>query len=642
MKIVFLAGEAEMSEIKSAIEDEYKYIPVQNTDRLIKLAERLRPDLILIRSDGDFIWGFLETISNDPHTAGVPVILATAEIDGELAARAFDCGVSDIISPPFIAPIIKKRIATFIEADEKIRDSQSSLRHIQNSLISVIAELVEDRDKVTGGHIERTQQYLQILVEELQKSGVYADEIADWDLSLLLPSAQLHDVGKITVSDLILNKPGKLSDEEFAVIQSHAAEGERIINEIMNKTKDDGFLLHAKKFAGYHHEKWNGTGYPHKLSGTDIPLEGRIMAIADVYDALVSERPYKKPFSHEKAIEIILGDAGTHFDPLLAEVFARVSDDFWVQSMVGDGKTEILTKERSPVTYAPAFTNKALYKDPPATYAKPENAAVNAPIAPQNENTPVNIPTAVQNENTAANTSTAANTPTGSGRFILGIAGTFKDIVIPLENSAKTVFGRGKFCTIMFPGQVPGISAIHCSIEMQGSDITLIDHNSTFGTFINGRKVEPINPQILKTGDEIWLGSQDISFRILPKSDQHSDPQKTVAVDYNTTDKTEFVAEKNTEYISLRINDNTAQVYNIPLGSEIYIGRDADCTLKLDDKSISHRQCKIYKKDGAVFIENFSSSNITELCGREINAPMPLQPGDIITCGRVSLLVEAV
>jgi putative two-component system response regulator len=505
MKIVFLAGEGNITEIKSAIENEYKYIPVQNTERLIKLAEKLRPDLILIRSEGDFIWTFLETISNDPLTAGIPVVLAVSKVDSALAERAFSYGVSDIISEPFIAPIINKRIATFIETDEKIRASQSSLRHIQNSLISVIAELVEDRDKVTGGHIERTQQYLQILVEELQKSGVYADEIADWDLSLLLPSAQLHDVGKITVSDLILNKPGKLTDEEFLVIQSHAAEGERIIDEIMNKTQDDGFLLHAKKFAGYHHEKWNGTGYPHKLSGTDIPLEGRIMAIADVYDALVSERPYKKPFPHEKAIEIILGDAGTHFDPVLADVFARVSDDFWVQSMVGDGINENGAKNNISVTYAPSISSRKPVSEMPKTPDQTENTAVTMALS-----TAVYTPSALQTENGAKTAKPSF------GCHILGISGTFKDVVIPLDKSGKTVFGRAKTCTVLFPGNIPGISAIHCGIEQNSNSISLIDYNSTFGTYLNGKKIEPRTPLPLQTGDEIYLGSEDVSFKILP------------------------------------------------------------------------------------------------------------------------------
>jgi putative two-component system response regulator len=269
-----------------------------------------------------------------PLLARVPVVFLTAVSDSNAELRGFELGAVDFINKPFSPPILLKRIESHIETDKLVKNSQKSLRNMQNAMISVISELVENRDKVTGGHIERTQQYLRILVEELLRTGIYADQISKWDLQILLPSAQLHDVGKITISDLILNKPSKLTEEEYEVIKAHASEGERIIDEIIKKTPDDGFLMHAKRFAGYHHEKWDGSGYPKGIAGKDIPLEGRLMAIADVYDALVSERPYKKAFTHEKAVEIILSESGTHFDPELIGAFANIADDFWIQSMV--------------------------------------------------------------------------------------------------------------------------------------------------------------------------------------------------------------------------------------------------------------------------------------------------------------------
>jgi putative two-component system response regulator len=192
--------------------------------------------------------------------------------------------------------------------------------------------MVENRDKVTGGHIARTQKYLQLLVNELIRTGIYADIISEWDMTLLLPSAQLHDVGKIRISDLILNKPDKLTNEEIDIIKTHCTEGEDIIERIIGKTKDDGFLMHAKKFAASHHEKWNGSGYPRGLKMEEIPLEGRIMAVADVYDALVCKRPYKEPFEHERAVEIIKNDSGTHFDPKIVEAFLNVSGIFGMES----------------------------------------------------------------------------------------------------------------------------------------------------------------------------------------------------------------------------------------------------------------------------------------------------------------------
>jgi putative two-component system response regulator len=141
---------------------------------------------------------------------------------------------------------------------------------------------------------------------------------------------------KLSISDLILNKPDKLTDEEFAIIKGHCEAGEQIINKIIERVNDDVFLTYAKRFAAYHHEKWDGTGYPYKLSGEDIPLEGRIMAVADVYDALVTERPYKKAFDHEKAVKIIEEGSSTHFDPRIVNAFMNISDDFLIASTLND------------------------------------------------------------------------------------------------------------------------------------------------------------------------------------------------------------------------------------------------------------------------------------------------------------------
>jgi putative two-component system response regulator len=320
---------------RNALEKNYRALTIPSASKMFKLAERIMPDLILLDIEMPDIDGFtaMERLNADPKLASIPVIFLTSRQDVDTEIKSIELGAVDLINKPFSEQVLLKRIEMHLETDELIKQSQASLRNIQNAMISVIAELVENRDKVTGGHIERTQCYLDILIKELLRTGIYAETIANWNMTLLLPSAQLHDVGKITISDLVLNNPGKLTDEEFEVIKQHAAEGERIIDEIMDKTDDDGFLHHAKMFAAYHHEKWNGTGYPYKLSGMDIPLEGRIMAIADVYDALVSERPYKKAFSHEKAVEIITHDSGTHFDPKLVEAFIQVADDFWVQSL---------------------------------------------------------------------------------------------------------------------------------------------------------------------------------------------------------------------------------------------------------------------------------------------------------------------
>lgn len=344
MKIIYIVDDSATNLVtaKNALEGVYKTFALPSAERMFKLLEKITPDLILLDVDMPEMDGFeaLTLLKKDDNSKSIPVIFLTAKHDSESEIHGFEIGAIDFINKPFSPPVLLKRLETHIETDILIKKSLKSVQKVHNATINVIANMVENRDEVTGGHIDRTQRYLSLLVNELIESGTYANERENWNLDMLLPSAQLHDVGKIMISDLILNKPGKLDDEEFAKIKTHCDEGVRIINEIIEKAEEDGFLRYARRFAGCHHEKWNGMGYPKGLKGLEIPLEGRIMAIADVYDALVSERPYKKPFTHEKAVEIIKNDSGTHFDPTLVEVFLNVEKDFLAESISLTRKAE--------------------------------------------------------------------------------------------------------------------------------------------------------------------------------------------------------------------------------------------------------------------------------------------------------------
>ena len=207
-------------------------------------------------------------------------------------------------------------------------DEANAAIELQRTLLRTMAELVEFRDGDTGKHIERTQNYLGILLGIMIMNEIYIDEIDTWDIWLVSQSVQLHDIGKIAIKDSILQKPGRLTAEEFEEIKTHTVLGEEIIKRIEKRAPEQTFLEYARIFAVSHHEKWDGSGYPRGLSGRDIPLQGRLMAIADVYDALISERPYKKGLSHEEAVEIIVNGKGTHFDPLLVDVFIEAEDKF--------------------------------------------------------------------------------------------------------------------------------------------------------------------------------------------------------------------------------------------------------------------------------------------------------------------------
>jgi len=208
-----------------------------------------------------------------------------------------------------------------------IQNKNEMITNMQNGLIMILADIVESRDKCTGDHVRKTAAYTEIIMREMRKKGYYADKLTDDFIYDVVNSAPLHDVGKIHVPDAVLNKPGKLTDEEFALMKSHSAEGGNIIKQAIEKVPGSAYLNEAYNLAMYHHEKWDGSGYPSGLAGENIPLSARIMAVADVFDALVSTRSYKKPFTFEKAMDIIREGAGKHFDPLVAEAFLSASDE---------------------------------------------------------------------------------------------------------------------------------------------------------------------------------------------------------------------------------------------------------------------------------------------------------------------------
>lgn len=210
---------------------------------------------------------------------------------------------------------------------EDIREKTETISKMQNGLIMVLADLVESRDKCTGDHVRKTAEYARIIMTEMKKRGMYPEQLTDEFINDVMNAAPLHDIGKIHVSDVILNKPARLTDEEFTQMQKHTTLGSHIIDRAIDMVPDSAYLREAKNLSEYHHEKWNGKGYPHGLSGEDIPLSARIMAVADVFDALVSRRSYKEPFTFEKAMDIIRTDAGTHFDPLVAEAFLGAEDE---------------------------------------------------------------------------------------------------------------------------------------------------------------------------------------------------------------------------------------------------------------------------------------------------------------------------
>ncbi|MBO7412602.1 MAG: HD domain-containing protein [Fibrobacter sp.] len=249
----------------------------------------------------------------------------------------------------YLYKALTKTCKDSIDFIRRLEAAADRITRMQDEIIINFAEMVEARDTSTGDHIKKTAFYVEAIADELQKEGKFSEILTDSYKDKLKRSAPLHDIGKIAVSDLILNKPGKLTDEEFAIMKSHTTQGMKILSKIeanANNTMDDNYLKESIEMAHYHHEKWDGSGYPTGIKGEEIPLSARIMAVADVFDALVAERVYKKPFPYEKAMAIITEGAGKHFDPVVVEAFCHISEKLYNE------RTKLNKSEQPPETQA--------------------------------------------------------------------------------------------------------------------------------------------------------------------------------------------------------------------------------------------------------------------------------------------------
>jgi len=322
---------------KNALKEFYEVYPVVSALKLFEMMKSVLPDLVLLDTETHEMNGYevIKMMKEDSCFKHIPVVLLASNKDESSELEGFDSGAADYISKPFSAPLLLRRVSKQLAIKDyvdslktMVREKTAAVISLQNTVFNTVTGLVGFRDRLTGDHVTRTQHYLRVLIDELIREGSYAGELMGWDIDFFLSSAQLHDVGKIAITDHILNKPGKLTSEEFEIMKTHVPVGVNAIKKIMSTAVEHSFLRHTLSIVGAHHEKWDGSGYPKKLKGRDIPLEGRLMAIIDVYDALVSERPYKKSIPPIQAAAIIKKGRGTHFDPLLVDAFNAVFDRF--------------------------------------------------------------------------------------------------------------------------------------------------------------------------------------------------------------------------------------------------------------------------------------------------------------------------
>lgn len=330
---------------------EYRIAAANSGAVALKYLENNCPDLILLDINMPEMDGFqvLEKMKQMERFTNIPVIFLTADNDPETETRCFATGAVDFVVKPFIPDVLMSRVRKTLELEtyrtnlENMVEEQTRIitartrriSQIQEQVIMAMATLIETRDNSTGKHVKNTKTYVKMIAQELKARNIYADILTDDYIMNVYKAAPLHDVGKIKISDAILRKPGKLTEEEYNSMKLHSVYGREIINEIIGGVEDPEYVKIAEDIAMYHHERWDGTGYPIGLKGEDIPLCARIMALADVFDALYEERCYKEPIRPVfKIMQTLMEGRGTQFDPLITDVFVSLEQE--IKELLGE------------------------------------------------------------------------------------------------------------------------------------------------------------------------------------------------------------------------------------------------------------------------------------------------------------------
>jgi len=336
----------ELALIVGLLKDQYRVRVANSGERaLTMLATGDVPDMILLDVMMSDIDGYevCRQLKANPRTRAIPVMFLTGRTRMADEKRGFDLGAVDYVPKPVSPPILLARLRAHLRlkaAADFLRDKNGFLERevakrtkeataIKDVTILAMASLAETRDLMTGNHIRRTQYYMSALATSLQTNPRFSRHLDEAAITMLFKSAPLHDIGKIGIPDRILLKPGPLDAEEFEVMKNHAAQGRHAIEHAeqwLGKTLE--FLTTAKEIAHYHHERWDGNGYPEGLSGDDIPISARLMAVADVYDALISRRVYKDPYAHDMAVATIIEGRGSRFDPDVVDAFLSIQEEF--------------------------------------------------------------------------------------------------------------------------------------------------------------------------------------------------------------------------------------------------------------------------------------------------------------------------
>ncbi|MET0266327.1 MAG: HD domain-containing phosphohydrolase [Duganella sp.] len=343
--IVLIVDEAadKLIQMNGLLQDRYE-VRLANSGRaaLMVMEHMPRPDLVIIDAALPDLDGYsvCQQLKSSPDTAGIPLIFLQSEAD---EARALGAGAVDVIAKPLVADLLRARVDTHLQlrhAQELLKQQRNLLEHVVeevttelsqmlDAMIWALASLAETREYETANHLRRVQHYVAALARQLQGHDSFAEELSDAHIKALYKAAPLHDIGKVSIPDAILLKPGPLTDAEFAVMKMHTVYGRDAIANVENHLGyTNAFLRFAREITYSHQEKYDGSGYPEGLAGQAIPVSARLMAVADVYDALISKRVYKPAFTHETAMEMIRQASGEHFDPDVVDAMLTVEAEF--------------------------------------------------------------------------------------------------------------------------------------------------------------------------------------------------------------------------------------------------------------------------------------------------------------------------
>ncbi|MDR2503862.1 MAG: response regulator [Deltaproteobacteria bacterium] len=321
---------ASLKQVSVQLSSHYDLALAKSGYMALRICEQERPDLILLDVEMKEMNGFdvIARIRQNPALERIPVIFLTGHRSAEVEIKALLSGAMDFITKPVNKDILFHRIEMHLKYSAYQSYLDSAVKELENSIVLSFAELIECRDKNTGGHLLRTSRYMEILSRELLQAGLFTDELTPHEVDMMIRGVLFHDIGKIGISDAYLNKSGTLSPQEYDEVKKHTLIGARIVESIYQRMPAQEYMKYAAMIAEGHHERYDGTGYPHGLSGDKIPLCCRIAAVVNVYDGCRTERPHRPVLTHEEACRIIMKGAGAEFDPIIVSVFGAISGKF--------------------------------------------------------------------------------------------------------------------------------------------------------------------------------------------------------------------------------------------------------------------------------------------------------------------------